>query len=342
MSENVCEKPKTDTRHRGWIFTINNPVQTETELFEYLKGLYNIRYFVFAKEKGDKSEGVHYQGYIEFSEPKYFSKMKNDFSEPYVKPSAHIQMRKGNKKQASDYAKKTGKYTDKKHTQIGEPIEYGALPGESGERTDLENIVLMINDGRSLAEIKAAYPSQYLRYHKNIEHLFHQYMADKYCEIDRNVKVVYIWGPPRIGKSRSIDKLHGRREYYRVPKYKHPFDKYNYQPVLVLDEYDSQIDITYMNNLLDSLPCQLECRYEDKWAAWDTVYIISNLSFERQYPNEKPEKREAFKSRISEFINFTGDKQKGAAVRQYESNTNTARVATLRPLSEAEQEELGF
>ena len=321
MSENnqetVCEntqnqptQQKPDTRHRGWIFTINNPAQTETELCEYLKTLYNVRYFVFAKEKGDEGETVHYQGYIEFSEPKYFSKMKNDFSEPYIKPAAHLQRRKGNKRQASDYVKKIGEYADKKHTQIGEAVEYGKLPAEGGERSDLSDIIEMIESGSSLKEIKAAYPSQYFRYYKNIEFLFHEYMAEKYCEADRNVKVTYIWGPPRIGKSRSLDKLYSRRDFYRVEKYKNPFDKYKYQPVLVLDEYDSQIDITYLNNLLDSLPCQLECRYYDKWAAWDAVYIISNLAFERQYPYEKPEKRAALKSRISEFIYFSGDPRK--------------------------------
>ena len=329
MSEKQETRQKTDTRHRGWVFTVNNPQQPETEFYEYLKGLYNVRYFVFAKEHGDKEATPHYQGYIEFTEPKYFSKMKHDFSEPRVLPAAHLEPRKGTKKQAADYVKKIGEYADKKHTQTGEVYEYGALPPEERERTDLNDIIEMIQAGASLREVKAAYPSQYFRYYKNIEHLFHEYMADKFCETDRDVKAVYIWGPPRIGKSRSLDKLYSRREYFRVNKYKNPFDKYNYQPVLVLDEYDGQIDITYLNNLLDSLPCQLECRYDDKWAAWDTVYIISNLPFERQYPYEKAEKKAALKSRISEFKYFPGSPQKKT-------------LAELVPLTAAEQEELPF
>jgi len=185
-----------------------------------------------------------------------------------------------------------------------------------------------------LKAIKAAYPSQYFKYYKNIEFLFQQYMQDKFCEIDRSVKVTYIWGPPRVGKSRSIDKRHDRKDYYRVPKYKNPFDKYNYEPVLVLDEYDSQIDITYLNNLLDSLPCQLECRYNDKWAAWDTVYIISNLPFEKQYPFEQSEKKAALKSRISEFIHFTDEKTTG--------EKKKITLTDLIPLSDEEAGELPF
>jgi hypothetical protein len=100
--------------------------------------------------------------------------------------------------------------------------------------------------------------------------------------------------------------------------------------VLVLDEYDSQIDITYLNNILDSLPCQLECRYNDKWAAWHTVYIISNLPFEKQYPFEQYEKKAALKSRITEIVHFTGEPPKKKT------------VADLIPLSDEEAAQLPF
>lgn len=298
---------KIDTRHRGWVFTVNNPKQTEKDFYEYLKTLYNVRYFVFAKEQGDKEETPHYQGYIEFSEPKYFSKMKNDFSEPLITPSAHIEARRGTKKQARDYVKKIGEYADKAHTQVGEAYEFGNLPAENGERSDLEDIMLMIEDGATLKEIKAAYPSQYFRYYRNISFLFNEFMAEKFCDIDRGIKVHYVWGAPRIGKSRAIDRLHGRKAYYRTNKYKNPFDKYNYEQVLILDEYDSQLELTYLNNLLDSLPCQVECRWVDKWAAWDTVYMVSNLPFEKQYPFEHAEKRAALKSRLNNIIHFTSE-----------------------------------
>jgi len=282
---------------RNYILTINNPVQTDEEFNEYLKALQHIKYFTFQREQGSEMGTQHFQAYIEFTVGKNFATIKEYF------PTAHIEARKGTKKQARDYCQK-----DDTRKEGHKVFEYGDFV-ESGERSDLNDIIAMIADGASLSNIKAAYPSQYFRYYRNIEYLFHQYMADKYSQADRSVKVVYIWGAPRVGKSRSIDKFHKRSEYYRVPKYKNPFDKYNYEPVLVLDEYDSQIDITYLNNLLDSLPCQLECRYNDKWAAWNNVYIISNLPFERQYPYEHSEKKAALKSRISEFIHFADKNQ---------------------------------
>ena len=317
VCENVCEnaqenqpiQQKPDTRHRGWIFTINNPVQTETELFEYLKGLYNVRYFVFAKEKGDKEETIHFQGYIEFSEPKYFSKMKNDFSEPYVKPSAHIQMRKGTKKQARDYAKKVGEYADKKHTQIGEALEYGTLPGESGQRTDLENIVQMINDDIPLNDIKAAYPSQYLMYHKNIEHLYNRHLAEKYKKTRRlDLEVTYLYGAAGAGKTRCILDLHGDDKVYRVTDYSDlPFDNYDGEEVLIFEEYRSQIKIDQMLNYLDIYPLRLRARYNNKVACYQKVYVVSNWKPYEQYKNvqlEHPETWRAFVRRFHKVAEF--------------------------------------
>ena len=307
---------------RNYILTVNNPVQTDEEFNEYLKTLQHIRYFTFQREIGEETGTQHFQLYIEFEVGKRFATIKEYF------PTAHIESRKGSKKQARDYCQKDDTRMDGHNI-----FEFGDF-AENGERSDLNDIMEMIKGGASLKEVEAAYPSQYFRYYKNIEFLFNQYMQDKFCEIDRNIKVTYIWGPPRAGKSRSIDKLHSRKNYYRVPKYKNPFDKYNYEPVLVLDEYAGQIDITYLNNLLDSLPCQLECRYNDKWAAWDTVYIISNLPFEKQYPYELPEKREALKSRITEFIHFTGEKPT--------DKPKKLTVAELKPLSDEEAGELPF
>ena len=50
---------KRNSQARDWCFTINNPVQTEQE----------------APETGTE----HYQGYFEFTQPKWFTTIKNTF-----------------------------------------------------------------------------------------------------------------------------------------------------------------------------------------------------------------------------------------------------------------------
>ena len=75
---------KNDTQSRNGCFVVNNPKLTDQQMFEYLKTLSNMRYFIFVKEKGDGTENSngteHHQGYIEFSTPKKFSTIKNFLS----------------------------------------------------------------------------------------------------------------------------------------------------------------------------------------------------------------------------------------------------------------------
>lgn len=50
--QTTIDTPKKDTQHRDWLFTINNPEQSENELYDYLKGLNHIKYFTFQRERG--------------------------------------------------------------------------------------------------------------------------------------------------------------------------------------------------------------------------------------------------------------------------------------------------
>ncbi|MCL2798559.1 MAG: hypothetical protein FWD58_11030, partial [Firmicutes bacterium] len=104
---------------RNYCLTINNPTQTDEQFFEYLQSLDHIKYFIFAREKGDGTEAnpggtVHLQVYLEFTGGKTFATIKKLF------PTAHIEPRLGTKKSARDYILKVGKYKDKAHTRIGE------------------------------------------------------------------------------------------------------------------------------------------------------------------------------------------------------------------------------
>jgi tRNA uridine 5-carbamoylmethylation protein Kti12 len=75
----------------------------------------------------------------------------------------------------------------------------------------------------------------------------------------------------------------------------------------VFDEYRSQFKIADMLNYLDGYPLELPCRYYDKQACYTTVYIISNIPLERQYPNVQNDEKttwQAFLRRINNVYNF--------------------------------------
>ncbi len=76
---------------------------------------------------------------------------------------------------------------------------------------------------------------------------------------------------------------------------------------MVFDEFNGQLKIEQMLNLLDIYPYKLPCRYANKIACYTVVYIISNLSLEEQYTDiqsKYPKQFQALKRRISDVICF--------------------------------------
>lgn len=254
---------------RNYILTINNPKKNDNELKEYIEKLEHLKYCVFQREKGEK-ETEHIQMYIEFSRSIRFIKMKKWF------PTAHIEKRRGTRKQARDYCMK-------EDSRVGQVIEIGEWVDSQGKRTDLDDITDLILGGAEEEEIMFSYPKQYLLFQKHIKTMINKQKELKYKKEYRNIKCIYINGKSGIGKSTYLLDKYGLDKVYRITDYKHPFDNYNYEDVIAFEEFHSQLKITDMLNYLDNKPCILPCRYNNKVAAYTHVYVISNKSFNWQY-----------------------------------------------------------
>lgn len=262
----------------------------DKEFFDYCKEIKDIKYFVFQREKGNEKQTEHLQMYIEFNIGKRFSFIKNLF------PKAHIEERKGSKTQAR-------KYCMKEDTRLGQVYEFGEFV-ESGERSDLTDAFTMIQNGATDFEIYSAYPNL-IRCPKLLDTYRQKYLEETYRKQFRNVKVYYIYGDSGIGKSRYVSEKFGYDKIYRVTQYsKNYFDDYQGEKIIVFEEFRSQIKISEMLNYLDGHPCYLPCRFNNKIACYDTVYILSNWNFDRQYELEQREEKktyQAFKRRITEI-----------------------------------------
>jgi hypothetical protein len=214
-------------------------------------------------------------------------------------PTAHIESRRGTHKQARDYCSKDD-------TRATLPREWGDPPDEQGKRSDIITIYEMINEGFTLKDIREAFPSQYIRYRTQIHTVHQEILADKYLSMKRDLKVYFINDKAGVGKTRLVYDLYGFDDIYRVVDYEHPFDSYTTQKVLVLDEYRGQFKIETLLNILDIYPLKLPARYSNKVACYDTVYIISNVSLEKQYSYLD----DATKVALQRRIHFTGDLNK--------------------------------
>ena len=295
--------PKKESQHRCWIVVVNNPKQTETEFSDYLKGLNHIKYFTFCREKAETGT-EHYQCYIEFSQPKRFSVTKNIFSAKTIGVNAHIDGMRGTKKEARDYAQKIGDYADQAGCKIGIDCEFGRFV-DTGERSDLADIVELMANGATIAEIKRLYAANWFRYSKTIEKLRADYLLTTVNHY-RELTITYMYGETRCGKTKHIMKKHGPNNVFRMIKYgfngNPVFDGYNEQKVMLFDEFRSSIDFSEMLVYTDCYISILRARYNDKVSCYDTVYIVSNIPLEDQYKNIRVSDYKswaAFKARIN-------------------------------------------
>lgn len=136
---------------RNACFTINNWTSADIARLEYLKDQPICSYLIYGKEVGENKGTPHLQGYVEFTNDVKMKKLKFYF------PRAHLERRLGTAKEAADYCKKDGDFT-----------EYGE-PSNQGLRSDIIGLRQAIESGMSLHTVITEFPELYLKYHSAIE-----------------------------------------------------------------------------------------------------------------------------------------------------------------------------
>jgi len=267
-----------DGSARSWFCVINNPAEhgftgTEQEIAEQLKEVWMednpqrtcaVAYCISA-------DGLHHcHAVFEDVKKLRFSAIKKLF------PGMHIEETKGNKAQAEDYIYKRGIFEEK-----GEAVvyvaTYGEIKGFQGQRKDLSIIEELLDQGMTPADIMA----QSLAYRRYSTMIAEDYFdrRNRQTPIMRDVRVTWLVGESGAGKSYAYYQLCekcGENDVYLVSDYDHPFDKYNGERILFLDEFrGSSVKFAVLLRWLDKYKVQLSCRYANRYGLWDDVYIAS-------------------------------------------------------------------
>lgn len=93
---------------------------------------------------------------------------------------------------------------------------------------------------------------------------------------------------------------------------------YNCQPVIAFEEFRSSMRISEMLLYCDIYPIELPARFSNKYACYNSVYILSNWSLEKQYAEvqrEDKESWEAFLRRIHKVVIYSKD----GSIKEYDS-----------------------
>lgn len=152
-----------------------------------------------------------------------------------------------------------------------------------GNRTDWDEVREMFESGKSVCEVLYQFPHLSINVGA-LEKLRATYLSQIWSrKLRLDLEVSYISGEAGSGKSRYVLEKYGLENVYRVTDYKHPFDNYQSQPVIVFEEFRNSIPFEQMLNILDIYPCELPSRYANKVACYTKVYIISNWDYSQQF-----------------------------------------------------------
>lgn len=259
---------------RHWCATFFN--EPKTELF---KG----RYLIVGVETCPTTGKQHWQSYMEFQEKTSMKKIKEMFQDK----SVHLEPKRGTREQARVYCKKEGAFT-----------EYGVWATGPGFRTDLKTTTESIVKGeKRLNDVMVEEPELYCKYRNGLKDIQGAVDKKKSAEF-RKLEVIVISGPTGCGKTRvamenCTYKIEGGELNW--------WDGYDADESICIDEYDNDVKITRLLNLLDGYQLRLPIKGGFTYANWKRVYITTNLRRDEVHSQAKPAHREALFRRITEW-----------------------------------------
>lgn len=306
---------------RKWLITINNPIEhgfDHARIKAAVNDLPALLYWCMCDEKGDECETLHTHVYFVCENGLTHTQVDARF------PSFHRDIARGKSSENRAYVLKDGpkfnKQSDGSYSykdtggHLHEVVNFsdtfeegGEMPVErQGKSRDADIIVGMIKDGATNEEIVNTVASAYRDLEK-VERVRSMYRDAMFKNSWRDLEVTYIFGKTGSGKTRGVMDAYGYENCYRVTDYKHPFDTYDGQDVLIFEEFRGSLKHGDMLNYLDGYPLLLPCRYFNRQACFTKVFIITNIPPDAQYSNVDMESRNAFFRRIDKVVEYKAD-----------------------------------
>lgn len=303
------EKPNFK-ESRNWCFT-------DFELLNHTK-IYNeysdiIRYICYGRETCPKTKKVHIQGWIQFINKKRLNRVKSIFGSNKI----HLESCRGSESQNDKYCAKENNF-----------VKLGVYKIQ-GQRTDLEDVKKTLDKGGSLWKISQDHFSNYIRYtsgFKDYKKMVDQRRTRKF----RKVAVEYVHGATGTGKTRTASeenldafKITGSSLQW--------FDGYNMEKTLIIDEYNNDVGITTLLNLLDGYQLRLPVKGSFTYANWNKVVITSNNPPSDLHTNAREAHREALFRRITTIRHLCAEVSKGNTITLDVKSENKKKFAFRPP-----------
>lgn len=283
------------SRGRNFVFTLNNPDVLPQPFLDQLVALPNFRYTIFQEERGQEGT-IHYQGYLEFSNPKTLAYLKK-----HVSNRAHFETRKGTAASCIDYC-------SKEDTRVSGPYSAGTPAQKTqGQRTDLEEACATLAAG-GLKRLREELPHMYVKFSRGFEAL----AAATPMRPREAPEVIVLYGPTGTGKTKYFFDTAPIDESWTLPITSGLwFDGYDSQPHVLLDDFAgraSKMELAHLLRLLDRYPLRVPVK--GGFTVWSptTIYITTNIHPEDWYDySDRQEHYNALFRRFTRCILYTRD-----------------------------------
>jgi hypothetical protein len=264
----------------------------------------NPTYMCWAPENAPTTGKFHWQTYVYYKTQKVLDNLRKK-----VKSIGSVELARGTAEENRTYI--FGPYNKKGKEKPANPDakEVGTLPVQ-GKRSDLQDFreaIVSGKRGRDLSmdflEVKAKYPKlEALLSSEEDEQVARQMYRD-----GLEPEVTVLIGAPGVGKTRYAFDKHGDENIYVMPcgdgcAKSVWWDNYRGQDVIILDDFEGQIQYRYLLRLLDRYPFQMQIKGGYCWRRCTKIYITSNVDIDLWYPAEGD--CAALRRRISAIIHL--------------------------------------
>lgn len=257
---------------------------------------------------------VHLQAYLETFTPVSLRQVKLILGECHCIP------RRGPRYNAYMYTKKEDNiWWDTKFPQWQEHNkripgtehqQLGNFSKRQGCRTDIQQIIDMVDEGATEAQIADSCPREYIKFSTGIRR-WRETRARKLRGKHKKINVIVNYGDPGTNKTRWAKDKWGYQNVYE-PKWngqKFWFDTYDGEPIMQINEIDTvEVGIRRLLDLLDNYHKLIEYKGGITVSNWHTVVITTNedpLTWFNCYEGISQKHQNALARRINEIQEFS-------------------------------------
>lgn len=321
----VILNPPTHERYtaRYFCWTDFKPDTVELRYADAMKEFADeIRYMVFQYELCPTTGTKHAQCYGEFKNAIRGTKLQM-----MIGGKVHVAIRRGTREQArlycmdeffeDSFTNRAKGLVGKRKRLIGtEPIEYGSLETNQGQRTDQKKLAKKICDGARWSDLVADHSNDIIRYPRGIGKLM-QVVASMDTK-DRDVKVMVYYGKTKkyksmrawLNRDAACVAFHGGNWW--VPYY-------DQNQRLIINEFNGQMSIEDFLQVTDRYPYDLPVKGGYEKAKYTEVVITSNFHPRRWWKGITEVQYEALMRRFTTVIDCDNEEKSMIHV-PYEAN----------------------